>query len=264
MIATAHVVHPSFGEDPVIDITPASAGWSHLSFAVRTLAAGDAMRDADASHERCLVVLSGDVVFEVAGVKHTVEGRESVFSGLPHAMYLPPGSDCNVTAERTAVIGIGKAPARGGFAPRFITPADVTVELRGGHNALRQISHLIDPGQAERLLCVEVYTPSGNWSSYPSHRHDEDDFPRMTYLEETYYMRLNPGQGFGIQRVYTEDGSLNETMTVKSHDVVLVPKGYHPCAAIHGYDLYYLNVMAGPTRTWKFHNALEHEWLMKA
>lgn len=116
---------------------------------------------------------------------------------------------------------------------------------------------------AGSLLVTEVFTPAGHWSSYPSHRHDEDDFPRMTYLEETYYMRLNPSQGFGIQRVYTEDGSLDETMAVKNHDVTLVPKGHHPCGAPYGYEMYYLNVMAGPRRNWRFQNDPDHDWIAK-
>lgn len=119
-----------------------------------------------------------------------------------------------------------------------------------------------DADVAESLLVTEVFTPAGNWSSYPSHRHDEDDYPRITYLEESYYHRLNPAQGFGIQRVYTDDGTLDETMTVKNHDVVLVPRGHHPCAAPHGYDMYYLNVMAGPLRKWRFVADPDHAWLM--
>ena len=114
---------------------------------------------------------------------------------------------------------------------------------------------------ADSLLVTEVYTPQGNWSSYPSHRHDEDDFPRMTYLEETYYHRLNPATGFSFQRVYTEDGEIDEAMAVKNHDLVLVPKGHHPCAAPYGYDLYYLNVMAGPRRNWRFQNDPDHDWI---
>ena len=115
---------------------------------------------------------------------------------------------------------------------------------------------------ADSLLVTEVFTPAGNWSSYPSHRHDEDDFPRITYLEETYYHRLNPPNGWGIQRVYTEDGTLDETMTVKDGDVVLVPKGHHPCAAPHGIEMYYLNVMAGPLRKWRFQADPATEHLM--
>ena len=109
---------------------------------------------------------------------------------------------------------------------------------------------------------VEVITPEGNTSSYPPHKHDRDAFPEETFLEETYYHRLNPAQGYGIQRVYTEDGSLDETMAVKDHDVTLVPRGHHPCAAPYGYDAYYLNVMAGPKRAWHFHNDPQHSWLL--
>ena len=107
-----------------------------------------------------------------------------------------------------------------------------------------------------------MITPNGNTSSYPSHKHDQDNLPDESFLEETYYHRLNPPQGFAFQRVYTDDRSLDEAMAVENGDVTLVPKGYHPCATIHGYDLYYLNVMAGPSRVWKFNNAKEHAWLL--
>ena len=118
-----------------------------------------------------------------------------------------------------------------------------------------------DRDVASSLLVTEVFTPTGHWSSYPPHRHDEDDFPNMTYLEETYYHRLNPSTGYGHQRVFTEDGSLDETMTVQNHDVVLVPKGHHPCAVPYGYEMYYLNVMAGPLRKWRFKNHPAHNWI---
>ena len=108
-----------------------------------------------------------------------------------------------------------------------------------------------------------MITPSGNWSSYPPHKHDRDDLPHESQLEETYYHRFSPPQGYGVQRVYTDDRSLDETLAVGDGDVVLVPKGYHPVGAPHGYDLYYLNVMAGPKRIWRFHNDPAHEWLMK-
>ena len=110
---------------------------------------------------------------------------------------------------------------------------------------------------------VEVITPGGHTSSYPPHRHDEDDLPRQSFLEETYYHRFSKPQGFGFQRVFTDDRSLDETMLIEDGDVVLVPKGYHPVAAVAGYDVYYLNVMAGPKRTWKFYNAPEHEWMLE-
>jgi 5-deoxy-glucuronate isomerase len=115
---------------------------------------------------------------------------------------------------------------------------------------------------AERLLVVEVITPNGHWSSYPPHKHDQDDRPRETYLEETYYHRIRPEKGFAVQRVYTEDRAIDETVTFFDGDVVLVPRGYHVVSTPPGYDLYYLNVMAGPVREWKIKNDPEHEWLL--
>ena len=146
---------------------------------------------------------------------------------------------------------------------RILGPDGITLTPRGRGTNTRHVNNIAMEMRdvADSLLVTEVFTPAGHWSSYPSHRHDEDDFPRMTYLEETYYMRLNPAQGFGIQRVYTEDGSLDETMAVKNHDVTLVPKGHHPCGAPYGYEMYYLNVMAGPLRKWRFHNDPDHDWI---
>jgi len=256
-----HVVRPSYGENPVIDITPASAGWAQLAFEVRELAAGGGWRDSDALQERCLVVMSGDVVFEVAGEKHAVIGRENVFKGLPHAMYLPPGVECDVTAELAAVIGIGKAPADGKYRPRFITPADVTVEMRGGHNAERQITHVIDPGQAERLLCVEVYTPSGNWSSYPPHRHDEYVPGVEVALDEIYHYRIDPAEGWGMQRLYDDARELDDVVVVGDGDTVLVRRGYHPVVMAPGYDGYYLNFLAGDHPTWEARDEPDLAWV---
>jgi 5-deoxy-glucuronate isomerase len=110
-------------------------------------------------------------------------------------------------------------------------------------------------------LVVEVFTPEGHWSSYPPHKHDRNHLPEESYLEETYYHKINPGHGFAVQRIYTDDRSLDETLVIKDGDAVLVPKGYHPVSAPPGYDVYYLNVMAGPVRTWKFKNDPDHEWL---
>ncbi len=95
-----------------------------------------------------------------------------------------------------------------------------------------------DQDFADSLLVTEVFTLAGHWSSYPSHRHDEDDFPRITYLEETYYHRLNPASGFGVQRVYTDDRLVDQTMAVADGDVVLVPRGHHPCGAPYGFEMY--------------------------
>jgi len=169
-----------------------------------------------------------------------------------------------VTAETDCEIAICSAPAEGKLPARVIPPKDVETAERGKGTNLRHIRNILsEKAEAESLLVVEVITPGGNWSSYPPHKHDQDDLPRESLLEETYYHRLNPPQGYALQRVYTDSRDLDETMAVGDRDVVLVPRGYHPVGAPHGYDLYYLNVMAGPTRIWRFHNDPAHEWLMR-
>jgi 5-deoxy-glucuronate isomerase len=123
---------------------------------------------------------------------------------------------------------------------------------------------LMEDAPAESLLVTEVLTPDGHWSSYPPHKHDRDAPPDETFLEETYYHRIRPGHGFGLQRVYTADGSLDESVAFRDGDVVLVPRGYHTVSAPPGYELYYLNVMAGPRREWRMQNDPEHEWLLNS
>ena len=183
----------------------------------------------------------------------------------PAALYLPAGSQWQVTAETALELAVCTAPDTVGDLPaRVIASEDLSQETRGQGTNVRYVTNILPEGEpAQSLLVVEVITPGGHTSSYPPHKHDEDNLPHESALEETYYHRFNPPQGFGFQRVYTDDRSLDEAMAVEDGDVTLVPKGYHPCAACHGYDLYYLNVMAGPKRTWKFHNAVEHEWLVK-
>jgi 5-deoxy-glucuronate isomerase len=134
-----------------------------------------------------------------------------------------------------------------------------------GQGSNRRLVHNILPEQdpADSLLVVEVVTPAGNWSSYPPHKHDRDAYPQETLLEETYYHRLNPAQGFAFQRIYTDDRTIDSTLLVQDGDCVLVPRGYHPVGAPHGYDLYYLNVMAGPRRAWRFFNDPAHEWMLR-
>jgi 5-deoxy-glucuronate isomerase len=155
------------------------------------------------------------------------------------------------------------APAIADYPVRILGPEGIETTERGQGTNTRYIHNIAmeDIDVASSLLVTEVYTPSGHWSSYPPHRHDEDDFPNMTYLEETYYHRLNPKQGYGYQRVFTEDGSLDENIAVNNEDVVLVPKGHHPCGVPYGYEMYYLNVMAGPRRNWRFKNHPDHNWI---
>jgi len=181
----------------------------------------------------------------------------------PHCVYFPNGSDWTATATTDCTLAVCAAPGKGGHKAQIIGPDGIDRVTRGVGTNTRYIHPIAmeERDVADSLLVTEVFTPAGNWSSYPPHRHDEDDYPNMTYLEETYYHRLNPGQGFGFQRVFTEDGSLDETVTVHDGDVVLVPKGHHPCGTPHGYEMYYLNVMAGPVRKWRFKNHPDHDWI---
>ena len=156
------------------------------------------------------------------------------------------------------------APATRGVAARVITPDAVRLEVRGAGAMERRIHHiLMEDAAAESLLLTEVLTPAGHWSSYPPHKHDTDDPPRETALEETYYHRIRSGEGFALQRVYTRDGTLDETVAARDGDVVLVPRGYHTVSAPPGYDLYYLNVMAGPRRQWLVTFDPAHDWLRR-
>ena len=246
-----------------VKVTPESAGWEYVGFEVLRLDAGRTVERRTGGEEVCLVVLEG-FCNVTAGENdwRGIGGRDSVFGGPPYAVYLPPGTEYTVEADSYLELAVCSAPAENGVEPYMVRPEDVEVEVRGSGNAERRIHPiLMDNRPAERLLVVEVLTPNGHWSSYPPHKHDQDDLPNESYLEETYYHKVRPPQGFAVQKVYTEDRSLDETMTVRDDDTVLVPRGYHAVAAPPGYDLYYLNVMAGPTREWKFKNDPDHEWL---
>ncbi len=250
------LIHPakSDAQGVVQRITPASAGWGYVGFEARDIAPGGVTGGEDAARELCLVLVSGRARI-TAGDRElgSLGKRMSPFEGGPCSVYLPPGTPWRVTAETSVELAICSSPAKGGLPVRVITPEEAGEITRGSGTNARFVRNILpDTAAAETLLVVEVITPGGHWSSYPPHKHDTDDYPNETYLEETYYHRLARGSGFALQRVYTKDGSLDETMAISDRDVVLVPKGYHPVGAPHGFDLYYLNVMAGPRRQWKF------------
>lgn len=250
----------------VHNITPADAGWGYVGFGLYRLQPGDTAAEATGEREAILVIVEGTAQITGAGQDWGAVGaRQDLFSRqAPDAVYLPEGSDWHATATTACTLAVCSAPGGKGYPARRIAPGDVTQVTRGKGANTRHINNIAmeDTDIATSLLVTEVFTPQGHWSSYPSHRHDEDDFPRMTYLEETYYLRLNPAQGFAFQRVYTDDRSLDVSMAPGNHDVTLVPRGHHPCAAPYGYDLYYLNVMAGPRRNWRFEADPDHKWIM--
>jgi 5-deoxy-glucuronate isomerase len=260
------LVRPSATSGLVHAITPASAGWTYVGFELHRLMPGESAAGHVGSDEAILVLVEGKARIEAAGQDWgEMGGRLDVFERTPpHALYIPNGSEWRATATTPLALAVCRAPGKGNHPARRLGPECIALTERGRGSNTRYIHNIAmeDREVADSLLVTEVFTPAGHWSSYPSHRHDEDNFPEMTYLEETYYHRLNPPQGFGVQRVYTEDGSLDETMSVKNHDVVLVPRGHHPVGAPHGYEMYYLNVMAGPLRKWRFKADPDHAWLM--
>jgi 5-deoxy-glucuronate isomerase len=255
------------GNGLVHRVTPESAGWKHVGFELYRLRPGQTLEQATGEREACLVLLGGraDVV---AGGQHweNIGERAGPFEKKkPYSVYVAWHERWRVTARTELELAVCTAPGGDGFATHLIAPEDVAASVRGKGTNVRYVHDILPEGKpANALLVVEVITPGGHWSSYPSHKHDRDDLPNESLLEETYYHRIDPPQGFAFQRVYTDDRSLDQSMAVEDGDVVLVPKGYHPCAAAHGYDLYYLNVMAGPKRTWRFYNEPAHEWLIKA
>jgi 5-deoxy-glucuronate isomerase len=267
------LVHPAPETSGVYhNVTPAGAGWKHLHFGARKISRGEVWRHETGEHELCIVLLGGR--FSVSskwGTWVTEGGRKDVFSGLPHAVYFPPHTEFSLEALSPSLdIAYGFTagdPAREGF---FITPDDVQgngIELRGGDNASRQINSILPPGSAcHRLICVEVYTPSGNWSSFPAHKHDSrtmrpDGTLQEASLEEVYFYKLDKPQGFAFQKVYTGDRQLNEMAEPHTDDVVLIPRGYHPVAAGHGYNAYYLNFLAGSDQSLVNTDDPDHKWI---
>jgi 5-deoxy-glucuronate isomerase len=258
--------HAPAPDGSVLEVTPASAGWSYVGFQVVKLEAGQSHSGGAPDREACLVVLTGIAAIRAGGLSvERAGGRQSVFDDIPPAaVYVPAGIGYEIMAETSVEIAIGTAPGLGRGEPRLIDPARMSREVRGQGTNQRFVRNILPETEpAEGLLVVEVITPGGHWSSYPPHKHDTATVGEETALEETYYHRLNPPQGFAIQRVYTDDRSIDETITVEDGDVVMVPRGYHPTGAPHGYDLYYLNVMAGPDRHWIFRNDPTHDWIVR-
>jgi 5-deoxy-glucuronate isomerase len=249
----------------IAQVTPESAGWRYVGFEALRLPAGAAHHATTGARELCVVVVSGTVSVESGANRwNDIGGRASPFDdAAPGAAYLPPQSEVRIVARTDAEIALCWAPAERGVAARLIPPASIRKSERGQGTNTRYVRDILPQTEAaEALLVVEVITPPGHSSSYPPHKHDTDALPVESSLEEIYYHRLRPAQGFAFQRVYTDDRSLDETMTVEDHDVVMVPRGYHPVVVPHGYTSYYLNVMAGPRRVWHFHNDPAHEWML--
>jgi 5-deoxy-glucuronate isomerase len=239
--------HPVSGKDhDLIRVTSESAQWEYIGLNVRRLIPGETWEFALEEVEAGIVVLSGRCTVAACNSTWTLGERESIFQGKPWALYVPILSNGTITVDTDCEIAFCTSKAEQPFPPRLIKPDDVEVEIRGAGNACRQINHIIKPEfPAHRLLIVEVFTPSGNWSSYPPHKHDVSDLPREADLEEIYYYRIDPNDGFGLQRLHTADGRIDQAYVIHDGDLLLVPEGYHTFAVAHGYTGYYLNILAG-------------------
>jgi len=248
---------------PKDDGNEVTEGFEFLSFSAKRLKPGGRVCADTASRELGLVVLGGTCSVESSqGSWKSVGRRPNVFSGMPYALYLPISTQFEVTADTQCDLAFCYAKASVYFDPKLVTPADVEVEIRGAANATRQINKIIRPEfAADRLLIVEVYTPGGNWSSYPPHKHDVHNLPAEADLEELYYYRIDRPEGYAIQKVYTRDRRLDHTLTVRDGELVRVPEGYHPVVAAHGYNVYYLNALAGSARSMAASDDPDYEWV---
>lgn len=256
-----------FHSRPVTDgetlrVARGAAGFEYLSFYVRSLPAGGVYPTETGEEELALVVLGGECEVRSSRGSWRLGGRRNVFDGLPHTLYLPRRTALTVEAVSACEIAFCFCLAEQDHPARLVRPEDVEIEIRGGSNATRTIYHIVKPDfPAHRLLIVEVYTPSGNWSSYPPHKHDVHNPPHEVDLEEIYYYRINRPEGFAIQQLYTKDRSLDETFVARDGDLILIPEGYHPVVAGFGYDAYYLNVLAGSARSMAASDDPQHAWV---
>lgn len=239
------------------EVTAQGAGWEFLNMQARRLNTGETWRGATEDFEYAHVILGGVCnIRSSAGDFERIGRRRDVFSGMPYAVYLSRGAEFEIEAlSDTLEIASCWVKTDEDHPARLVTPDDSKIELRGGGNASRQINSIIPPGfDCQRLVCVEVYTPPGNWSSYPPHKHDvhrvaPDGTLLEADLEEIYFYKIDRPEGYAYQRVYTDDRSIDGLMMAQNHDAVLVPAGYHPVVSAHGYTTYYLNFLAGSAQS---------------
>jgi len=237
--------------------------WEWMSMSARRLNPGEIYATATKDEEAAFVILGGKCTAKWDRREQSIGERKNVLDGLPYCLYLPSSYDVTFNAETECEIAECRVPSKAKLEPKLITPNDVVSSLRGGGNASRQIVDVIGPTfPADKLLVIEVYTPGGNWSSYPPHKHDIHNPPAEVDLDEIYYYRINrPETGFALQRLYSRDLSHDITIRARDGDVVLVRSGFHPVVAGPGYDVYYLNFLAGTSRSLSVTEDPSHVWL---
>src|SRR5580693_5974654 len=260
-VVRARNLPPAQGGE-MVGFTRQEAGWEWMSFAANRLLPGQVLELRTRDEEMALVLLGGRCVANWGAGEQSIGARANVFDGLPYAIYLPADNQATVKAETVCELAECRVPSRAQLEPRLVTPKDVESSLRGGENASRQIVDVIPPSfPADKLVVVEVYTPGGNWSSYPPHKHDVHDPPREVDLDEIYYYRMNQPEAFAFQHLYSGQNSAERTVKAKDGDAVLVRSGFHPVVAGPGYDVYYLNFLAGSSRTMAVTEDPQHVWI---
>jgi len=247
-----------------LDITPERAGWRFSGIKIVELDAGGSQELSTGDDEALVLPLRGSCSVQAEGISYELAGRPDVFTAITDYLYLPRETTATITSARGGRFAIPTARATHRLEISYRPASDVHVDLRGAGSCSRQVNNyaLGNDLDTDHLLVCEVLTPGGNWSSYPPHKHDTENPPVEARLEELYFYRFAKPQGFAFARVYTPDRSLDEAMTPGDCDLIVVPEGYHPVGAPHGYDCYYLNVMAGPNRAWYFTIDPDHAWLM--
>lgn len=266
------IKHPSSEFGVYQNVSSDDAGWSFLNFEARLMHKGEKWEGVTGDYEYAFILLSGNYsVTTDKGTWETINGRKSVFEGIAHTLYLPRHTSFSIIAQSDLLdIAAGWCLANVDFPARFKTPEEVAIEIRGGDNATRQINSLVEPGFAcSKMVAVEVYTPSGNWSSFPAHKHDQrktDANGNVTEanLEEFYFYKIDKKEGYALQQVYTSDRSLDELLRLKNNDLALIPRGYHPVVAAHGYNCYYLNFLAGSDQSLANTPDPDHEWIFNS
>src|SRR6266487_1772675 len=272
------IVHPhnAIDSDVIVEVTPELAGWDYVHFQLRRLDTQHTWTFATGDHEIALVPLGGSLSVETKRGQWLYIGqRENVFSGLPSALYLPRQTELTVQAETACEFAVALAPTDQDYLPKLVTPEDIEIEIRGGDSATRQINSIIPPGfPCHRLVIVEVYTPGGNWSSYPPHKHDihkTDPSGKVLEadLEEVYFYKMERPEGFAFQRIYTDPESplhraglpIDAVVLARENDAVLVPEGYHPVSSPPGYTTYYLNILAGSAQSLANSEDAHYSWV---
>src|SRR5215471_2625759 len=261
LVHSSHLPPEEGGE--LLHLPREQGNWEWMSYFVRRLQPGDVIDRGTASEEAAFVILGGTCVADWGQGRVHLGKRKTVFDGLPYTLYLPAQTEVSFEAETACEIAECRVPSSAQLQPRLITPRDVASSLRGGGNASRQIVDVISPAfPADKLMVIEVYTPGGNWSSYPPHKHDVHNPPTEVDLDEIYYYRMDrPKEGFALQRLYSPDLSSDVTVRAQDGDAVLVSSGFHPVVAGPGYNVYYLNFLAGTSRTLAVTEDPNHVWL---